>query len=128
MRIDIALDVGVKISKVAAKPHHYLEFQPQYSARFAIVIPEPKYFEKWEHILEGLHLGMYKEVDEKWEVYLAINEEFPEDLESLDACIITGSSSASYDMTLPWIHSLYKNLQKLYASPKCKILGVCFGH
>lgn len=52
---------------------------------------------------------MYKEENEKWEIYMAHKNEFP-NLDNLNGLIITGSSSAAYDTNWPWIKPLYENL------------------
>ncbi|CAD8054215.1 unnamed protein product [Paramecium sonneborni] len=94
--------------------------------RYALLITEPLYYTKYVNIMEAMHLGIYKEEDENWEVYLVIEHKFPK-LQGLDGIVITGSSSAAYDLSEDWKEPLFQFLRE---ADKCKIriLGICFGH
>lgn len=51
---------------------------------------------------------------------------YPEDIDEVDAYLITGSKSSVYD-DKPWIAELMKFVQALDARKK-KLVGICFGH
>ncbi|CAD8145998.1 unnamed protein product [Paramecium pentaurelia] len=76
--------------------------------------------------MEAMHFGIYKEEDENWEVYLVIENKFP-DLQGLDGIILTGSSSAAYDISEDWKEPLFNFLRKA-DKLKIKMFGICFGH
>lgn len=65
----------------------------------------------------------------------AMKSEFPteQQLESLDALVITGSKHSAYDNEPKWIPELRDWISQLHASQSTrtrpiKILGICFGH
>jgi len=68
--------------------------------------------------------------EEKWNFYNAYNHEFPseEDMKTLKAVIIPGSSRSSYDNTTTWI-PLVKDFIRtvLNEYPDIKLIGGCFG-
>lgn len=51
---------------------------------------------------------------------------YPDDIDEVDAYILTGSKSSVYE-NLDWINNLQAYIQKLHAHKK-KLLGICFGH
>ncbi|CAD8044035.1 unnamed protein product [Paramecium primaurelia] len=123
--IEFTIDQGFKSDIV---PHILQEKEKQQKQRkrFALIITEPQYYLKYVNIMEALHLGIYKEDNEDWEVYLAIENQYPK-LENLDGIIITGSTSAAYDMSENWKEPLF-NFLKEADQRQIKILGICFGH
>ena len=64
--------------------------------------------------------------DLQFEVYDAMNGEYPSDLDEVDAYLITGSKFSVYD-DLPWIHELLAFIRRIFEHGK-KIVGICFGH
>ncbi|CAK72664.1 unnamed protein product (macronuclear) [Paramecium tetraurelia] len=94
--------------------------------RYALLITEPFYYTKFVNIMEAMHLGIYKEEDENWEVYLVMEHKFP-NLQGLDGIVITGSSSAAYDLSEDWKQPLFEFLREA-DKLKIRILGICFGH
>ncbi|CAD8140311.1 unnamed protein product [Paramecium octaurelia] len=94
--------------------------------RFALLITEPLYYKEYVNIMEAMHFGIYKEENEDWEVYLVIENKFP-DLQGLDGIIITGSSSAAYDLSEEWKEPLFQFLREA-DKMKIKLFGICFGH
>jgi len=52
--------------------------------------------------------------------------EYPEDLDDVDAYLITGSKSSVYD-DQPWIAPLLEFVRALHERRK-KLVGICFGH
>jgi GMP synthase-like glutamine amidotransferase len=52
--------------------------------------------------------------------------QYPDDIDEVDAYLITGSKSSVYDEK-PWIPPLIDFVQKIAAHKK-KIIGICFGH
>ena len=58
--------------------------------------------------------------------YDAENGQYPQDIDEVDAYLITGSKSSVYD-DKPWIGPLIEFVQKIAAHNK-KIIGICFGH
>jgi GMP synthase-like glutamine amidotransferase len=51
---------------------------------------------------------------------------YPEDIDEVDAYLITGSKSSVYE-DKPWIHRLIEFVRELDARRK-KLVGICFGH
>ncbi len=54
------------------------------------------------------------------------NEQYPDDIDEVDAYLITGSKSSVYD-DKPWIPPLVEFVREIAARDK-KIIGICFGH
>ncbi|MGB1140351.1 MAG: glutamine amidotransferase-related protein, partial [Halioglobus sp.] len=52
--------------------------------------------------------------------------EFPDDIDTADAYLITGSKSSVYD-DKPWIKRLMQFVHELHVRRK-KLVGICFGH
>jgi GMP synthase-like glutamine amidotransferase len=52
--------------------------------------------------------------------------QYPEELDEVDAYLITGSKSSVYDQE-PWLDALKDFVRQLHAAKK-KVIGVCFGH
>jgi GMP synthase-like glutamine amidotransferase len=52
--------------------------------------------------------------------------EYPEDIDDVDAYLITGSKSSVYE-DKPWIHTLMEFVRELHRREK-NIIGICFGH
>jgi len=59
-------------------------------------------------------------------VYDVERGEYPDELDEVDAYLITGSKASVYDKT-PWILGLTGFVQKLHRRQK-KLVGICFGH
>ncbi|CAD8046830.1 unnamed protein product [Paramecium primaurelia] len=89
--------------------------------RYALLIKEPLYYKEYVNIIEAIHFGIYKEEDERWEVYLVIENKFP-DLQGLDGIIITGSSNTVYDLSEDWKEPLFMFLREANKL-KIKIFG-----
>ncbi|MEM1142537.1 MAG: GMP synthase [Pseudomonadota bacterium] len=62
----------------------------------------------------------------RFEVYDAMEQEYPEYIDDVDAYLITGSKFGVYD-DLEWIHRLTDYVRDLHQAGK-KIVGICFGH
>jgi GMP synthase-like glutamine amidotransferase len=58
--------------------------------------------------------------------YDALNLEYPDDIDEVDAYLITGSKFSVYDDE-EWIRTLGRFVQTLHARKK-KLIGICFGH
>ncbi len=58
--------------------------------------------------------------------YNVENGQYPDDIDEVDAYLITGSKSSVYD-DKPWISPLIEFVQRIAAHNK-KIIGICFGH
>ncbi len=58
--------------------------------------------------------------------YEVVNGEYPEEIDEVDAYLITGSKLSVYD-DIPWINELKQFVRKLHQVKK-KTIGVCFGH
>jgi GMP synthase-like glutamine amidotransferase len=52
--------------------------------------------------------------------------EYPQDIDEVDAYLITGSKSSVYE-DKPWIAQLVDFVRELHARRK-KVIGICFGH
>ena len=61
-----------------------------------------------------------------FQIYDAINNEFPKDLSACEVYMITGSRYSVYD-DLPWINKLKTIIQELDTLQKY-LIGICFGH
>ena len=59
-------------------------------------------------------------------VYDVEEGQYPDDIEEVDAYLITGSKSSVYD-DKPWIARLMDFVQELDRRRK-KLVGICFGH
>ncbi len=59
-------------------------------------------------------------------VYDVERGEYPDEIDEVDAYLITGSKASVYDET-PWIRTLTGFVQKLHRRQK-KLVGICFGH
>ena len=64
--------------------------------------------------------------DLEFAVYDVMQGEYPDDLDAVDAYLITGSKFSVYE-DLPWIHALMDFIRRLHEKQK-KIVGICFGH
>jgi GMP synthase-like glutamine amidotransferase len=64
--------------------------------------------------------------DLEFAVYDVMLDEYPQQIDEVDAYLITGSKFSVYE-DLPWIHRLLDFLRELHARRK-KIVGICFGH
>ena len=75
-----------------------------------------------------MFIRLLREADPELEfrVYDVENGEYPEDINEVDAYLITGSKSSVYD-DKDWIRRLEAFVQELHAQRK-KLLGICFGH
>jgi GMP synthase-like glutamine amidotransferase len=62
----------------------------------------------------------------EFEVYDVEAGEYPEDIDEVDAYLITGSKSSVYD-DKPWIAELMEFVRELDRRRK-KLVGICFGH
>jgi len=68
--------------------------------------------------------------EEKWKFYNAYNHELPseDDMKTLKAVIIPGSSRSSYDNTTTWIPVVKDFIRTLLNEyPDIKLIGGCFG-
>ena len=72
--------------------------------------------------------GLLLAVDPQLELvtYEVVTNEYPADLDEVDAYIITGSKLSVYD-DVPWINQLKDFVRDLHRAKK-KIVGICFGH
>jgi len=59
-------------------------------------------------------------------VYDVEQGEYPDDIDAVDAYLITGSKSGAYE-DKPWITRLMAFVRELHARRK-KLVGICFGH
>jgi GMP synthase-like glutamine amidotransferase len=59
-------------------------------------------------------------------VYDVENEQYPADIDEVDAYLITGSKSGVYE-DKPWIATLMNFVRELHRRHK-KLIGICFGH
>jgi len=59
-------------------------------------------------------------------VYDVMEDEYPQDIDDMDAYLITGSKFSVYE-DRPWIHRLLSFIQTLGERRK-KTVGICFGH
>ncbi|MFV8818811.1 glutamine amidotransferase-related protein [Haliea sp. E17] len=64
--------------------------------------------------------------DLEFAVYDVEQGEYPEDIDEVDAYLITGSKSSVYE-DQPWIARLMEFVRELDARRK-KLVGICFGH
>ncbi len=64
--------------------------------------------------------------DLEFAVYDVEQGEYPDDIDEVDAYLITGSKSSVYE-DKAWIHRLVEFVQELDARRK-KLVGICFGH
>lgn len=62
----------------------------------------------------------------EFKVYDVMLEEYPQDVDEVDAYLITGSKFSVYE-DLPWIHRLLEFIRELHERQK-KTVGICFGH
>jgi GMP synthase-like glutamine amidotransferase len=62
----------------------------------------------------------------EFEIYDVEQGEYPQDIDEVDAYLITGSKSSVYD-DKPWIAVLMEFVRELDARRK-KLVGICFGH
>lgn len=58
--------------------------------------------------------------------YDVVRDHYPQDIDEVDAYLLTGSRYSAYD-DLPWIHQLAAFIQTLHQRRK-KLVGICFGH
>jgi GMP synthase-like glutamine amidotransferase len=75
-----------------------------------------------------MFIALLKRVDPDMEfiVYDVERGQYPNDIDEVDAYLITGSKSGVYE-DKPWIATLMDFVRKLHARRK-KLVGVCFGH
>jgi GMP synthase-like glutamine amidotransferase len=75
-----------------------------------------------------MFIALLKQVDPDLEfvVYDVERGHYPNDIDDVDAYLITGSKSGVYE-DKPWIATLMGFVRKLHARRK-KLIGVCFGH
>jgi GMP synthase-like glutamine amidotransferase len=73
-----------------------------------------------------IHLLGSRDPSVEFVVYDVMLEEYPDDLDDVDAYLITGSKFSVYE-DLPWIHRLLDFIRELHARRK-PIVGICFGH
>ena len=59
-------------------------------------------------------------------VFDVMRGEYPDDIDEVDAYLVTGSKFSVYE-DLPWIHELLDFLRELHARQK-RVVGICFGH
>ena len=64
--------------------------------------------------------------DVQCRVYDVERGEYPDELDEVDAYLITGSKASVYDKT-PWILGLTGFVQEVHRRQK-KLVGICFGH
>ncbi len=64
--------------------------------------------------------------DFEWVVYDVEHGEYPEDIDEVDAYLITGSKSSVY-WDEDWIHRLSDFVRDIHEHKK-KMVGICFGH
>jgi GMP synthase-like glutamine amidotransferase len=64
--------------------------------------------------------------DLEFAVYDVEEGVYPEDIDEVDAYLITGSKSSVYE-DKPWIHTLMEFVRLLDSRHK-KVVGICFGH
>jgi GMP synthase-like glutamine amidotransferase len=64
--------------------------------------------------------------DLEFVVYDVEQEQYPADIDDVDAYLITGSKSGVYE-DKPWIHRLMAFVRQLHERRK-KLIGICFGH
>ena len=62
----------------------------------------------------------------KFVTYDVLRQHYPENIDEMDAYLITGSQFSAYD-DHPWIHQLCQFIQQLAKREK-KLVGICFGH
>ena len=62
----------------------------------------------------------------EFEVYDVERGHFPQDIDEVDAYLMTGSKSSVYD-DKPWIGQLMDFVRELHRREK-KLVGICFGH
>ena len=62
---------------------------------------------------------------EEWRNYRVWAGELPEDIESLDGVVVTGSHHSALDDSLPWLRSLLSFLRAASGGPR--MFGACFG-
>ncbi|CAD8126972.1 unnamed protein product [Paramecium sonneborni] len=122
--IEFSLNSGFKSQIIPFLLQRKEEALPK--KRFALLITEPQYYDKYVNIMEALHLGIYKQENEDWEIHLAIEKQFPK-LEGLEGIVITGSTSSAYDVWEDWKEPLF-NFLKEADKLQIKMLGICFGH
>jgi len=67
-----------------------------------------------------------KNPDFTFEVFLVLNEIYPESVNTCDGWIVTGSRHGTYE-DHPWIEPLKQFIQKAYAA-SVPMIGICFGH
>jgi GMP synthase-like glutamine amidotransferase len=58
--------------------------------------------------------------------YQVKEQQYPANIDEVDAYLITGSKSSVYDDE-PWIHRLAEFVRQLHAAKK-PLVGICFGH
>jgi len=64
--------------------------------------------------------------DMEFEVYDVEQGQYPQDIDDVDAYLITGSKSSVYE-DKPWIAALLEFVRELHRRRK-KLVGICFGH
>ena len=80
----------------------------------------------------GNYDDMFKNIFSKvcsnifYSVFHVNHNEFPDNANSCDAWLISGSKQGVYD-NIPWIIRLQEFVRELYKAHR-KVLGVCFGH
>lgn len=76
----------------------------------------------------SMHERLFGEVssDVHFQVYMAMNEEFPSDLRMDEAYLIPGCMYSAYD-PLPWIEKLQSWVRDA-VSQGVFLIGICFGH
>jgi GMP synthase-like glutamine amidotransferase len=81
-------------------------------------------FGEYPEMFEGLLLAVDKTLT--FQSYDVQRGEFPDDIDAVDAYLITGSKTSVYE-PLAWIAETEVFLRKVHAAGK-KMVGVCFGH
>ncbi|TCO73220.1 glutamine amidotransferase-related protein [Chromatocurvus halotolerans] len=88
--------------------------RPEWSARFG------EYPDMFMRLLGRLDPSL------EFRVYHVERQEYPDDIDEVDAYLITGSKFSVYDDE-PWIYRLADFVRELHARRKTMI-GICFGH
>lgn len=75
-----------------------------------------------------MFMALLRDVDPglEFRVYDVMQGEYPQDVNEVDAYLITGSKFSVYE-DRPWIHALMDFIRRLH-DEEMKIVGICFGH
>jgi len=118
----------------------FIEYMSKFDIKAHLKFPKKKYYaiincesnRAWYNIYEGLYQGYLQKEHEIWLSFNINKGVVPteDDIQKVSGWVVTGSTCATYDKTLPWLDDLFKLLNNIMKvkGKQTRIFGICFGH